>query len=199
MAVSSVLLVTVAVVLGLLLLLRMIAWLLQMLSVQGRAVRRAAGRAVLVGFFHPYCDAGGGGERVLWVAINALVAAMGDRVHIVVYTGDTDATGPAILARAHKRFNLAVSAQHVSFVFLRRRGWVEAERYPRLTMLGQSLGSLVLGWEALTTVAPDVMIDSMGYAFTFPIFAVLGGCQVRAPSAQQGIKKQRKRKWERSD
>ena len=27
---------------------------------------------VVVGFFHPYCNAGGGGERVLWVAIRAL-------------------------------------------------------------------------------------------------------------------------------
>ena len=27
---------------------------------------------VTVGFFHPYCNAGGGGERVLWVAIRAL-------------------------------------------------------------------------------------------------------------------------------
>ena len=26
----------------------------------------------VVGFFHPYCNAGGGGERVLWVAIRAL-------------------------------------------------------------------------------------------------------------------------------
>ena len=27
---------------------------------------------VTVGLFHPYCNAGGGGERVLWVAIRAL-------------------------------------------------------------------------------------------------------------------------------
>ena len=26
----------------------------------------------VVGFFHPYCDAGGGGERVLWCAIKAI-------------------------------------------------------------------------------------------------------------------------------
>lgn len=26
----------------------------------------------VVGFFHPYCDAGGGGERVLWCAIKAV-------------------------------------------------------------------------------------------------------------------------------
>lgn len=25
-----------------------------------------------IGFFHPYCNAGGGGERVLWMAIKAL-------------------------------------------------------------------------------------------------------------------------------
>lgn len=25
-----------------------------------------------VAFFHPYCNAGGGGEKVLWVAIQAL-------------------------------------------------------------------------------------------------------------------------------
>ena len=27
---------------------------------------------LVVGFFHPYCNAGGGGERVLWIAIRAL-------------------------------------------------------------------------------------------------------------------------------
>ena len=27
---------------------------------------------VVIGFFHPYCNAGGGGERVLWTAIRAL-------------------------------------------------------------------------------------------------------------------------------
>jgi len=27
---------------------------------------------VVVGFFHPYCNAGGGGERVLWTAIRAI-------------------------------------------------------------------------------------------------------------------------------
>ena len=27
---------------------------------------------ITVAFFHPYCNAGGGGERVLWCAIRAL-------------------------------------------------------------------------------------------------------------------------------
>jgi len=32
--------------------------------------RRPRGKSVA--FFHPYCDAGGGGEKVLWEAANAL-------------------------------------------------------------------------------------------------------------------------------
>ena len=27
---------------------------------------------LVIGFFHPYCNAGGGGERVLWMAVQAL-------------------------------------------------------------------------------------------------------------------------------
>ena len=29
-------------------------------------------KAFTIGFFHPYCNAGGGGERVLWCAIKAI-------------------------------------------------------------------------------------------------------------------------------
>jgi len=29
-------------------------------------------KGTVVGFFHPYCNAGGGGERVLWAAIQAV-------------------------------------------------------------------------------------------------------------------------------
>lgn len=34
--------------------------------------RRAQTGRPTVAFFHPYCNAGGGGERVLWCAIRAL-------------------------------------------------------------------------------------------------------------------------------
>ena len=35
-------------------------------------------------------------------------------------------------------------------------------------MLGQSLGSIVLAYEAISSFVPDVFIDTMGYAFTLP-------------------------------
>ncbi|XP_060642839.2 GDP-Man:Man(3)GlcNAc(2)-PP-Dol alpha-1,2-mannosyltransferase [Anolis sagrei] len=130
---------------------------------------------LVVAFFHPYCNAGGGGERVLWCALRALQKRYKD-VSYVVYTGDT-ATADSILEGAQRRFNIRLN-QPVKFVFLRRRYLVEASLYPYFTLLGQSLGSLFLGWEALMKCIPDVYIDSMGYAFTVPLFKYLGGCRV---------------------
>jgi len=91
----------------------------------------------------------------------------------VIYTGDVDASREEILELARQRFNICLprdGPDQVHFAFLQRRMWVEASRYPFFTLLGQSLGSLVLGLEALLTFIPDVYFDSMGYAFTLPLF-----------------------------
>ncbi|XP_073469350.1 GDP-Man:Man(3)GlcNAc(2)-PP-Dol alpha-1,2-mannosyltransferase [Aquarana catesbeiana] len=130
----------------------------------------------VVAFFHPYCNAGGGGERVLWCALRALQKRYKNAVY-VVYTGDKDVSGEQILNGAVGRFNIKLSYP-VKFVFLEKRNFVEDRFYPHFTLLGQSLGSIVLGWEALTKCVPDIYIDSMGYAFTLPLFKYLGGCRV---------------------
>jgi len=36
----------------------------------------------------------------------------------------------------------------------------------------------VLAWEAAVQVIPDVMLDTMGYAFTYPLFCHVAGCRV---------------------
>ncbi|XP_057707879.1 GDP-Man:Man(3)GlcNAc(2)-PP-Dol alpha-1,2-mannosyltransferase-like [Corythoichthys intestinalis] len=152
-----------------LLLLGLRAWL------QGRR-RAQAGKGPVVAFFHPYCNAGGGGERVLWCAIRALMHRY-PHVSLVVYTGDQGVTGAQILEKAQQRFDIQLP-RLVTFIFLHRRALVESSSYPNFTLLGQSAGSMLLAWEALMAYVPDVYIDSMGYAFTLPIFRYLGGCQV---------------------
>ena len=52
------------------------------------AVRLRRKESGLVGVFHPYAAAGGGGERVLWAALRALLPALPPTARIVVYTGD---------------------------------------------------------------------------------------------------------------
>ena len=85
----------------------------------------------------------------------------------------------------------------MDFVFLKSRSWVEDSAWPRLTLLGQSLGSIYLAWEAMTQLIPDlyigmsvlqcrmlhfndVSVDTMGYAFTFHVVSLLGKVPVGA-------------------
>lgn len=131
---------------------------------------------MVIAFFHPYCNAGGGGERVLWCALRALQKKFPEAVY-VVYTGDVNVSSQEILQGAFRRFNITLT-HPVKFVFLKKRYLVEDTLYPHFTLLGQSLGSIFLGWEALMQCVPNVYIDSMGYAFTLPLFKYLGGCRV---------------------
>ncbi|XP_015171322.1 PREDICTED: GDP-Man:Man(3)GlcNAc(2)-PP-Dol alpha-1,2-mannosyltransferase [Polistes dominula] len=133
-------------------------------------------KGTVVGFFHPYCNAGGGGEKVLWAMIKA-VQSKYPNIHIVVYTGDLDADPEQILNKSQKSFNIKIQS-NIEFIYLHKRKWVEANMYPYFTLLGQSLGSIWLGIEALNNLVPDIYIDTMGYAFTYPLFKYIGGCKV---------------------
>lgn len=57
----------------------------------------------IIGFFHPFCNAGGGGERVLWAAIRATQLRYPNAIS-VVYTGDHDVTKEQMLKRVQVCF-----------------------------------------------------------------------------------------------
>lgn len=127
-----------------------------------------------VGFFHPYwyvcstmdCDvplldlcsnAGGGGERVLWTAVAATQREHSNCISLV-YTGDVDVTKEQIIAQVKARFAISLDPKSLHFVFLKKRHLVEDATWPRFTLLAQSLGSMILAWEALAQVIPDLYI-----------------------------------------
>ncbi|CAO2838368.1 unnamed protein product [Amaranthus hypochondriacus] len=128
-----------------------------------------------IGFFHPYTNDGGGGERVLWCAVKAFQDEK-PQLDCFIYTGDHDASPQSLMSRATDRFGI-----HLAFppkvVHLNRRKWIEDTTYPRFTMIGQSLGSVFLSWEALCKLTPLYYFDTSGYAFTYPL-ARLFGCYV---------------------
>ena len=66
------------------------------------------------------------------------------QVDCLVYTGDVEADDEEILTKARDRLGVE-PIREVEFIYLHTRHWVEARRYPMFTLLGQSLGSLVLG------------------------------------------------------
>lgn len=150
----------------------------------------------VVGFFHPFCSGGGGGERLLWRAVHALSQLSKEDdgrdehekqqqvppLHVLIYTGDIGMNPEEIMAGVTRQFQIPLGkdgAVPVSFVYLRGRGLLDPTRYPVLTMLGQSAGSMLLAMEALFRSTPDVFVDTIGCAFSFPI-AWLAGCTVGA-------------------
>ena len=127
-----------------------------------RVRRRAAvadPKAAKIAFFHPYCNDGGGGERVLWCGI-AEICRRNPKLKVAVYTGDVEVTPDEIRKHCLDRFNIELP--EIDFVYLRCRHWVEASRYPFLTLFGQSLGSVVLAFEALCRYSPPVFVDTTG-------------------------------------
>ena len=122
----------------------------------------------IVGVLHPFCNAGGGGERVLWAAIKATQKRWPNAI-CAVYTGDEDATKTTILERVENRFNIRLHPPTIVFLYLQTRSWVLSSTWPRFTLLGQSLGSLIMGYDAFSLVVPDIFIDTMGYSFTLAL------------------------------
>ena len=119
-----------------------------------------------------YSNAGGGGERVLWAAIRATQKRWPEAV-CVVYTGDHDVDKAAILKRVKDRFNIHLHPPTVHFLYLTTRSYVLASTWPRFTLLGQSIGSVILAYDAFTLLVPDIFIDTMGYAFSLAFSSLL--------------------------
>ncbi|PWN54360.1 EBP-domain-containing protein [Violaceomyces palustris] len=138
-----------------------------------KQVAEGGERKIVLGFFHPYCNAGGGGERVLFEAI-AHHQRTDSRVVCIVYTGDVHkngggATKEEIIEKCKARFGIGISPATVHFLPLKRRALVDDGYWKRFTLLGQSFGSMVMAAEAMGEMIPDVFIDTMGYAFAFPV------------------------------
>ncbi|CEP17391.1 hypothetical protein [Parasitella parasitica] len=123
---------------------------------------------LFLGFFHPYCNAGGGGERVLWTALRDVQRDFSNAI-CIVYTGDVEATKEQIINKVKTNFNIMLDSNRLQFIYLTKRYWTEDARYPRFTLILQSLASLIIGYEAISKLVPHVFFDTMGYAFTYPL------------------------------
>ncbi|QBM91085.1 alpha-1,2-mannosyltransferase [Metschnikowia aff. pulcherrima] len=120
-------------------------------------------RRVIYGFFHPYANNGGGGEKVLWQAVLATLGES-ERNIVAVYTSNTDAEPLQILAKAESKFKVTdLDSKRIVFVYLRRyASYIDGSYWKHFTLAGQLFGSVLLGLEAMYELSPDVWIDTMG-------------------------------------
>lgn len=119
------------------------------------------GRKLIYGFFHPYANNGGGGEKVLWQAVQATL--LEDPRNIVAIYTISDQEPLAIVGKACDKFDIRIDSSRVVFVYLRKYGkFIDANYWSHFTLIGQLLGSVVLAVEALFELSPDVWVDTMG-------------------------------------
>ncbi|KAL3230796.1 GDP-Man:Man(3)GlcNAc(2)-PP-Dol alpha-1,2-mannosyltransferase [Nakaseomyces bracarensis] len=144
---------------------------------QRRALGRSRYTTKYIGFFHPYCNAGGGGEKVLWRAV-AETLSYDRNCFVVVYTGDVDSSREEIIKNVRHRFDYDMDFERVGFVFLHHRDWVDGKTWKHLTLLGQAVGSMLLTAEALVRFVPDIWCDTMGYPFGYPVVKFFTGLPI---------------------
>lgn len=120
-------------------------------------------RRVLYGFFHPYANNGGGGEKVLWQAVETTLL-QSDRNIAIIYTSNIEAQPLDILTKAEQKFNIKnLESSRIVFIYLRRfSALIDAAYWKHFTLLGQLLGSVLLGFEAIFELSPDIWIDTIG-------------------------------------
>jgi alpha-1,2-mannosyltransferase len=109
---------------------------------------------------------------VLWAAIRATQSRWPNAI-CVVYTGDHDIDRNAVVASVKRKFGIELHPPTLALLYLSTRKLVLASTYPHFTLLGQSLGSLVLAYDAFNLLVPDIFIDTMGYSFTLAFCSYL--------------------------
>jgi alpha-1,2-mannosyltransferase len=149
-----------------------------LLAVLGLYIRCSPKPHKLIGFFHPYCNQGGGGERVLWSIIKSLHIT-DPTLRFAIYTGDIE-PGEQITFKALTMFGIDLAGIDISLVRLKRVRLIDPSRYPYLTMLLQFCGSFLLTCEAVLAQPVNVIFDTHGHPFGY--WFVRGVCGISVVS-----------------
>lgn len=152
-----------------------------------------------IGVFHPYANGGGGGERVLYCALAALVKHFKRQslldnkkraLRVLLYAGDDGLNAAQLIATAAARFHLPDLLTHqvetvVKLVPLTKRRVLEPAQYPRFTLFWQSVAHIRLALAAFAASEkmgfyPDVWLDTTGCPFSYVVAKGLYACTVAA-------------------
>lgn len=133
----------------------------------------------VIGFFHPRCAAGGGGERVLWKAMDALEPLLQKKsssneyyYRIVIFSMDAyhDTYKEDLIKHVKERFDIELPTNlDWSVVHLENIQEHQLKSAKRWTMFMDSYRDMCWAWQALVQHDIDVFVDTTGCAFTFAV------------------------------
>jgi alpha-1,2-mannosyltransferase len=137
---------------------------------------RRALPALTVAFLHPEALGGGGGERVLWVAVASVCASLPHaRIAVIASWPPGSASG------AHERIAQQFRLEIPDFdaVPLQLAHIADPARYPRFTMVLQAMAGILVGFEAYWRCrGAHVFVDTANMAFSLVPARMLGAVTV---------------------
>lgn len=133
-----------------------------------------------VAFLHPECLNGGGGERVLWVAVKAVRSALPEAELAVCAPWSPANSSADSVRQAQERVSAQFNLQIPDFTPVRvsLANITRPTNFPRLTLVLQAIAACILGAEAFAASYPDVLIDTANQTFSLVPARVLGAVTV---------------------
>ena len=128
-----------------------------------------------VAFFHPYWTNDISQERILWTLVRSILEKSKNEIQVIIYTGDFAGISEEIFQSIKHDFDidLEIHRSSITFIHLYSRFLVDEKNYKIFSLLRFHIGSIIVGFEALVRFIPDIYIDSIGYALTYPCFYYL--------------------------
>ena len=129
----------------------------------------------IIGFYHPFTNACGGGEKVLFLALKAITElARSTNSKVIVYTVENE-DAHEIVAKAAKRFNFKLDLEF-QLVRLTKRYFLDQHSVVKLSLVNQAIGNIISVIEAITICPPDIFVDTIGAGFGYPFVKLLSPC-----------------------
>jgi alpha-1,2-mannosyltransferase len=145
----------------------------------------------IITFFHPYAAGRGGGERVLWAAIDGILgSADPNNTRVIIYSVDDDRESMMRKRNATFGFSAHENDKIVEIKKIFFASLLEPKTWPIATIIGQSIGSVIVLLVALMRSSfsdwPTTFIDTTGCPFTLPVAKLLTGAKpVRISTIRQ--------------
>lgn len=120
-----------------------------------------------------FSNAGGGGERVLWSLIATLHRTYPNAQLSILSCESLDLE--SIVQRVKEHFGINIGVEKLEMKRLWSPRLLDPALWPRMTLLIQSLVSLLVGLEAaISCNSANLFIDTAGCAMAYPVLRLFG-------------------------